>query len=275
KRIMKMKALKLALLAAGLVSGSVSAAFTEGDLAADNSITLNGEIKNTNPVWAWKTGADQTDWDTTKLEWKVTGGNATADFSGKGDVTLLDGYLVNVAAKASLGLQPSITIGGDDYTITNWPGSVEHTVKVKVTGLTDATDTTSTVDGEMTFRTVMASTIGYVNATQNYLKLVSVEGVGQNWTPPANSPNVNFQNAAKKALDNQKLSVDFATAPYATKSLDIASAPEAANVWSAGANRSQITGGVHANINSARVTFPAATIPESWEGALTVTVAYK
>ncbi|HCR3451305.1 TPA: fimbrial protein, partial [Citrobacter werkmanii] len=91
---MKMKALKLALLAAGLVSGSVSAAFTEGDLSAANSITLNGEITNTNPAWAWKTGADQLDWDTTKLEWKISGTNATADFSGKGDVPLLDGYLV-------------------------------------------------------------------------------------------------------------------------------------------------------------------------------------
>ncbi|MBC6501831.1 hypothetical protein GW742_10100 [Citrobacter freundii] len=268
---MKMKALKLALLAAGLVSGSVSAAFTEGDLVADNSITLNGEITNTNPVWAWKTGADQTDWDTTKLEWKVSGTDATVDFSGKGDVTLLDGYLVNMAATGAIGLEPIITIGGDGYTVTAGGGTMEQTAKIKVTGLTDVTDATSTVDGEMTFKTVAALSAGM---KANGLRPVPVNGQGQTYAPPASTTNANYIKALNKALDNQKLSVDFATAPYKDGKISTAIIQSSAGLWTAGSHE-LITAGIHSNINSAKVTFPAATIPESWEGALTVTVAYR
>ncbi|MGS0639372.1 F4 family fimbrial subunit [Citrobacter sp. VF227] len=271
---MKMKALKLALLAAGLVSGSVSAAFTEDDLAADNSITLNGEIKNTNPVWAWKTGADQTDWDTTKLEWKVSGTDATADFSGKGDVALLDGYLVNMAATGGVGLEPVITIGGDGYTVTAGGGTMEQTAKIKVTGLTDATDTTSTVDGEMTFKTVVAASAGWKGLNGSYIRIVTVNGQGQSYVPPASSTHAKYLQALNKAVDNQKLSVDFATAPYASESVNTASVNAATGFWTNVAT-TLITAGIHSNINSAKVTFPAASIPESWEGALTVTVAYK
>lgn len=273
---MKMKALKLALLAAGLVSGSASAAFTEGDLAADNSITLNGEITNTNPVWAWKTGADQTDWDTTKLEWKVSGTDATADFSGKGDVALLDGYLVNMAATGGVGLEPVITIGGDGYTVTAGGGTMEQTAKIKVTGLTDATDTTSTVDGEMTFKTVVAAMSGwYANTTKiGYMRPIEVNGNGQVYLPPGTTTNAAYMKAAQKALDNQKLSVDFATAPYAATAVDFTRVTKANVHWGV-PTQTLITAGVHSSINSAQVTFPAATIPESWEGALTVTVAYQ
>lgn len=273
---MKMKALKLALLAAGLVSGSVSAAFTEGDLAAGNSITLKGEITNTNPVWAWKTGADQTDWDTTKLEWKVTGENATADFSGKGDVALLDGYLVNIAPTGAVGLEPVITIGGDGYTVTAGAGTMEQTAKVKVTGLKDATDTTSTVDGEMTFKTVVAAMSAWQFATNkaNYYSPMEVNGNGQVYLPPVSTTNAAYLRAAQKAVDNQKLSVDFATAPYAALKPDFARVTKANVHWGL-PTQTLITAGVHSSIHSAQVTFPTASIPESWEGALTVTVAYQ
>ncbi|MGS0639389.1 F4 family fimbrial subunit, partial [Citrobacter sp. VF227] len=265
-------ALKLALLAAGLVSGSVSAAFTEGDLAADNSITLNGEITNTNPVWAWKTGADQTDWDTTKLEWKVTGANATADFSGKGDVTLLDGYLVNLAPKGGVGLNPVVTIGGDGYTVTAGGGTMEQTAKVKVTGLTDATDATSTVDGEMTFKLVMALSTGW----SNLIRGITLEGGVHNYVNPTTTANAKYMAALNKAWENQKLSVDYATAPYAGATTVAPSTTDftPGQVFS-NPGSGNITAGIHGNIHSAKVTFPAATIPESWEGALTVTVAYK
>lgn len=271
---MKMKALKLALLAAGLVSGSASAAFTEGDLAADNSITLNGEITNTNPAWAWKTGADQLDWDTTKLEWKVTGTDATADFSGKGDVTLLDGYLVNMAAQGGVGLEPVITIGGNGYTVTAGGGSMEQTAKIKVTGLTDATDTTSTVDGEMTFKMVMAASAGWKGQNGHYLRVLTVNGQGQSYVPPASSTHAKYLQALNKAVDNQKLSVDFATAPYASESVNTASVSAATAFWTNVASK-LITAGIHSNINSAKVTFPTGTIPEKWDAALTVTVAYQ
>ncbi|MGS0639381.1 F4 family fimbrial subunit, partial [Citrobacter sp. VF227] len=248
----------------------------EGDLAADNSITLNGEITNTNPAWAWKTGADQTDWDTTKLEWKVTGANATADFSGKGDVALLDGYLVNLAPATAPGLEPVITIGGDGYTVTAGGGTMEQTAKVKVTGLTDATDTTSTVDGEMTFKTVMAMNAGWFSSTAKVaaLRPVEVAGNGQTYLPPGTTTNAAYMKAAQKALDNQKLSVDFATAPYAALAPEMTRVTPTTGLWNT-ASQTQITAGVHSSIHSAQVTFPAATIPESWEGALTVTVAYR
>lgn len=273
---MKMKALKLALLAAGLVSGSVSAAFTEGDLAADNSITLNGEITNTNPVWAWKTGADQLDWDTTRLEWKVTGANATVDFSGKGDVTLLDGYLVNLAPKGGVGLSPVVTIGGDGYTVTAGAGTMEQTAKVKVTGLTDATDSTSTVDGEMTFKMVMALSSGWEEPGKHLIRGITLEGGVHNYANPTTTTNAKYMAALNKAWDNQKLSADYATAPYSGAT----TVAPSTTVFSPGqvfsdAIASKITAGIHSNIHSAQVTFPSATIPESWEGALTVTVAYQ
>lgn len=266
---MKIKALKLTLLAACLVSGTVSAAFTEGDLVADNSITLNGEITNTNPIWAWKTGADQLDWDTTKLEWNVSGINATADFSGKGDVPLLDGYMVHSAATGVIGMEPVITISGNGYTVTAGATTVEQTAKVKVTGLTDATDNTSTVEGDMSFKLVQGAVIGWQGSNGDAL----IRPFKNNTIPgEVDSTKQNYRAALNTAVNNMKTSVDFTNAPYAGKKLDYSYVHD--NLF-ASASSKFILSGYHGNINSAKVTFPSASIPEVWEGALTVTVAYR
>ncbi|MBC6501829.1 hypothetical protein GW742_10090 [Citrobacter freundii] len=265
---MKMKALKLALLAAGLVSGSVSAAFTEGDLVADNSITLNGEITNTNPVWAWKTGADQTDWDTTKLEWKVSGTDATADFSGKGDVILLDGYLTGVIPVTTVGVQPVITVSGDGYKVTANAGKVEQAAEVTIKGLTDAGDPNSTVYGKMTFKLVQGAVGVYTGRDSNTYYSPTTMG---NVAAEASSTNANYINAINIANNNMQLSNDWAAGPYVGKKVNFTGIVDALGIT----GRVNTFAGFHSNINSAKVTFPAATIPESWEGALTVTVAYQ
>ncbi|HCR3451321.1 TPA: hypothetical protein ON570_005018, partial [Citrobacter werkmanii] len=174
------------------------------------------------------------------------------------------------------GMEPLITIGGDGYTVTNGGNTAEQTAKVKVTGLTDANDNTSTVEGEMTFKTVVAAISGYTNSSNTpRLAAQAVEGNNQKYSPL--STNANYKRSLDKAWANQKLSVDYASAPYAGLTMADASIISAVVPGEAIKNPvlTKITGGVHSNIHSAQVTFPAATIPEVWEGALTVTVAYR
>lgn len=170
----------------------------------------------------------------------------------KGDVPLLDGYLVNLAPKGGVGLNPVVTIGGDGYTVTAGEGTAEQTAKVRVTGLTDATDTTSTVDGEMTFKMVMAASAGWVEPTKNMLRGIGLEGGVHDYTQPFNTANAKYMAALNKAWDNQKLSVDYAAAPYA----GTATIVPATNIFTGGdafsnSTRTNITAGIHGNIHSA------------------------
>uniref|UniRef100_UPI00300E5228 F4 family fimbrial subunit n=1 Tax=Citrobacter arsenatis TaxID=2546350 RepID=UPI00300E5228 len=257
---------------AGLVCGSVQAAYTEGDLTANNAIKINGAITNTNPAWSWQVGSDQTDWDTTKLDWQISGKDATADFSAKGSVPVLDGYLSALVPAGGPGLTPVITMTGDGYRVTAGAGTIEQTAEVTAKGLTDARDPTSEVDGKMTFKLVQGTMIAHRLAGNNVVGAAFLPGITS--TSYHTTTNVNFKAALNKALDNTRLSTDWAAAPY------VSTTPSgvygnATSFQFANGGSTNILGGFHSNINSARVIFPAATIPETWSAALGVEVAYQ
>ncbi|HCR3451322.1 TPA: hypothetical protein ON570_005019, partial [Citrobacter werkmanii] len=174
------------------------------------------------------------------------------------------------------GMEPLITIGGDGYTVTNGGGTAVQTAKVKVTGLTDANDNTSTVEGEMTFKTVVAAVAGYQSGSFPSLYAQGVEGNNQKYSHPLSSTNADYVRSLDKAWANQKLSVDYASSAYAgLTGPQINTTATPPGFAFKGSSYKKVLGGVHSNIHSAKVTFPAATIPEVWEGALTVTVAYR
>uniref|UniRef100_UPI00300E49E2 F4 family fimbrial subunit n=1 Tax=Citrobacter arsenatis TaxID=2546350 RepID=UPI00300E49E2 len=253
---------------AGLVCGSVQAAYTEGDLGAGNVITLQGKITNTNTPWSWQVGSDQKNWNTTKMEWLVTGAEATADFSGKGNIPVLDGYLTSMVASTVLGMHPVITMSGDGYKVTAGAGSVEQTAEVTAKGLTDANDPASEVDGKMTFKLVQGAVGVYTGADNNvYYLPVTLGGVAAQ----ANTTNSNYRNAVNTANTNMQLADDWAAGPYTGRGVNFASSGTA----TASLGRKRTYSGFHSNIHSTRVTFPAATIPETWNATLSVVVAYQ
>ncbi|MBA5684345.1 hypothetical protein FD722_01655 [Photobacterium damselae subsp. damselae] len=254
---MKKTLLAVLVLPAMFVAGTANATFIESQNGFTGKLDFNGTVINKAPNWAWEipdaSVAKAKDWELELQQSNVVGSNNVWNLANRGSFIALHGYMVAANPTGAASLTPVVTLNGT--TLVGGLNSVDLPVKGTVSGKAVA-------DGilHMKVSTELGAT-GQVN--------------GSLWHVSSNALAWETTSDALQALQGSAIAALKAKYPRAAWNESLGQTYAQAEEMLRASYTTDVSGQFAAEVGAFTLTFPTASIPDTWTASLPIVVTMK